>query len=312
MTMRDVVLLADGVTEDADLSQAEIARRDMSQDPGVLARSITVRLDSAAAARPASTKGEVGGAPTGGGIPDLPLEPYDNVLIRRRPGWELPRLVYVTGQVQHPGRYALRSKTERLSDLIERAGGVTEQAYPGGVQFYRTYSPGRRPANGRPAPISETASRTPDTLPRGFSERVGIDLPKVLKNEKFADNVILAAGDSINIPEYNPVVMVEGGVNSPGAVAYTPGKSLDWYVNSAGGYSQGGDNKRAYVTQPNGKREAVKRRAILADDVPRPKSGAVVFVPARVGQEPPSNIAGVLSVAAQVLSALVTIIVVTR
>jgi hypothetical protein len=106
--------------------------------------------------------------------------------------------------------------------------------------------------------------------------------------------------------------MVEGGVNSPGAVAYTPGKSLDWYVNAAGGYTQTGDNRRAYVTQPNGKREGVKRRAIFADDVPRPKSGAVVFVPARVGQEQPSNIAGVLSVAAQVLSALVTIIVVTR
>jgi protein involved in polysaccharide export with SLBB domain len=312
MTMRDVVLLANGVTEDADLSEAEIARRDVSQGPGVLARSITVPLDSAPVARPAGAAKQAGGAPTGGGIPDLPLEPYDNVLIRRQAGWELQRLVHITGQVQHPGRYALRSKTERVSDLIERAGGLTEQAYAGGVQFYRTYAPGRRPANDRPAPISESPARTPDTLPRGYIERIGIDLPRVLKNEKVADNVILAGGDSINIPEYNPVVMVEGGVNSPGAVAYTPGKSLDWYVNAAGGYTQTGDNRRAYVTQPNGKREGVKRRAILADDVPKPKSGAVVFVPARVGQEQPSNIAGVLSVAAQVLSALVTIIVVTR
>jgi polysaccharide export outer membrane protein len=312
MTMRDVVLLADGVTEDADLSEGEIARRDAGEDPGALARSISVPLDSARASRPGSANGEVGGAPIGGGIPDLPLEPYDNVLIRRQAGWELQRLVHVTGQVKHPGRYALRSKTERLSDLIERAGGITEQAYAGGVQFYRSYSPGRRPTNDQPAPISENPSRARDTLPRGYTERIGIDLPRVLKNRKFADNVILAGGDSINIPEYNPVVMVEGGVNSPGAVAYTPGKSLDWYVNAAGGYTQTGDSKRAYVTQPNGKREGVKRRVVLSDDVPKPKSGAVVFVPIRAAQDQPSNLAGVLSTAAQVISALVTIIVVTR
>jgi polysaccharide biosynthesis/export protein len=312
MTMRDVVLLADGVTEDADLSQAEIARRDPSEDPGVLARSISVPLDSARASRPGSSDEEVGGAPTGGGIPDLPLEPYDNVLIRRQTGWEVQRLVHVTGQVKHPGRYAMRSKTERLRDLIERAGGLTEQAYPGGVQFYRTYSPGHRPSNGQPAPISDKPPRTRDTLPRGYIERIGIDLPRVLKNKKSADNVILTAGDSINIPEYNPVVIVEGGVNSPGPVAYTAGKSLDWYVNAAGGYTGTGDSKRAYVTQANGKREGVKRRVVLADDVPKPKSGAVVFVPTKVVQDQPSNIASVIGTVAQLVGALVTIIVVAR
>lgn len=313
MTMRDVVLLADGVTEDADLKEAEIARREESDDPGALAKTISVPLDSARLAAGGSSGTHVMSAERpAGGIPDLALMPYDNVLIRRVPGWESQRLVYLTGQVKHPGRYALRSKTERVSDLIERAGGLTEQAYPGGVQFYRSYGPGHKPINGRPAPIDESAVSARDTLPQGFTERVGIDLPRVLKNAKAGDNVILAAGDSINIPEFNPIVIVEGAVNSPGAVVFAPGKTLDWYVSAAGGYTQLGDEKRAYVTQPDGKRESVKRRAILADAVPKPKSGAVVFVPARRVQEQPSNIAGVLSVAAQVLSALVTIIVVTR
>ncbi|HEU5303241.1 MAG TPA: SLBB domain-containing protein, partial [Gemmatimonadales bacterium] len=148
--------------------------------------------------------------------------------------------------------------------------------------------------------------------PQGFAERVGIDLPRVLKNPKFSDNVILTAGDSINIPEYNPIVRVEGAVNSPGAVAYAAGKSLDWYVNAAGGYTQVGDHKRAYVTQPNGKREGVKRRAIFADAVPEPRSGAVVFVPNKSTQEQPSNVTGVITTVAQVLTALATIIVVAR
>jgi polysaccharide biosynthesis/export protein len=313
MTMRDVVLLAGGVTEDADFSEAEIARREESNDPGALAKSIPVPLDSAQLV-PGGSSGGADASPerSAAGVPDIALMPYDNVLIRRRAGWESQRLVYLTGQVKHPGRYALRTKTERISDLIERAGGLTGQAYPGGVQFYRSYGPGHKPANGSPAPIDETQPSSRDTLPQGFTERVGIDLPRVLKNARASDNVILAGGDSINIPEFNSIVIVEGAVNSPGAVVHTPGKTLDWYVSAAGGYTQLGDNKRAYVTQPDGKREAVKRRTILADAVPKPKSGAVVFVPARRIQEQPSNIAGVLSVAAQVLSALVTIIVVTR
>jgi protein involved in polysaccharide export with SLBB domain len=313
MTLRDVVLLADGFTEDADLGEAEIARREEDQDPGTLAKSITLPLDSTRLSRGASTGQALPAASVkAGGVPDFVLLPYDNVLIRREAGWETQRLVYLTGQVQHPGRYALRSKTERVRDLIERAGGLTEQAYPGGIQFYRAYGPRRQPAAALPAPVIDRAGATHDTLPRGFIERVGIDLPKVLKNRKATDNVILAGGDSINIPEFNPIVLVDGAVNSPGAVAYAPGKSLDWYVNAAGGYTQLGDSKHAYVTQPNGKREGVKRRVVLADDVPKPKSGAVVFVPAKVVQEQPSNVAGVIGTIAQLVGALVTIIVVAR
>jgi protein involved in polysaccharide export with SLBB domain len=313
MTMRDLVLLANGVTEDADLGQAEIARRADSQDPGALAKTIQVQLDSSALVT-GGTDGIIirpvaGGA---GGIPDIPLQPYDNVLIKRQAGWDMQRLVYLTGQVKHPGRYSLRNKTERLSDLVKRAGGLTGQAYAGGVQFYRSYSPSRRPGNDRIPEIEEARRRGSDSLPRGFTERVGVDLPRVLKNGEHRDNLILAAGDSIHIPEFNPIVMVEGAVNSPGAVPYSKGKSLDWYVNAAGGYTQLSDNKHAYVTQPNGKREGVKRRVVLADDVPKPKSGAVVFVPAKVVQEQPSNVTGVISTVAQVLTALVTVILVAQ
>lgn len=312
MTMRDLVLLANGVTEDADIRQAEIARRAANGDPGALATTIQVPLDSAALAR-----GGTDGVPMSpnllgtGGVPDVALQPYDNVLIMRQAGWDLQRLVYLTGQVNHPGRYALRTKTERLSDLVERAGGLTQQAYAGGIQFYRTYAAGRRPGIDLTPKTPQERGKT-DTLPRGFQERVGIDLPRALKDRKFRDNIILAGGDSIHIPEYNPVVMVEGAVNSPGVVPYSQGKSLDWYVNAAGGYTQLSDDDHAYVTQPNGKREGVKRRAVFADAVPKPKSGAVVFVPAKVVQEQPTNVAGVISTVAQVLTALVTVIVVAR
>jgi protein involved in polysaccharide export with SLBB domain len=302
MTLRDVVLLADGLTLDAQLD-AEIARLPGSRPPGALATTVEVPLDSSFVQ---------GHSPQGPGGPgDTPLEPYDNVLIPRQGEFSYQRMVVVAGQVKAPGRYSLKSKTDRLADIIARAGGLTPEAYPGGIRFYRSYA-GSRPTGTDRLPVLDTAARVRDSLPRGVPERVGIDLPRVLRDPKFRDNIILAGGDSIFIPEYDPIVLVQGGVNSPGAVAYTPGKNLDWYVDQAGGYTQSGDNRRSYVTQPNGDREGVKRKAILADRVPHPQAGAVVFVPTRTAQEQGSNIVGIVGTAAQLLGALVTLIVVAR
>jgi polysaccharide biosynthesis/export protein len=314
MTMRDLVLLAEGVTEDADLREGEIARRTQNADPGSLAQTIRVRLDSTALASGGTdgiplTPPHPGGA---AGIPDVALQPYDNVLIMRRPGWETQRLVYLTGQVKHPGRYALRTKTDRLRDLVTRAGGLTGEAYAGGIQFYRSYQQGFQPSDNQPPRLDQPPEPSRDTLPRGYNERVGIDLPKVLKEADARDNVILAGGDSIHIPEYNPIIMVQGAVNSPGAVPYTPGRSLDWYVDAAGGYTQLSDSKHSYVTQANGKRQGVNRRAILPDKVPHPEPGSVVFVPAKRVQDQPSNTVGVIATIAQLMAALVTVVVVAK
>ena len=71
--------------------------------------------------------------------------------------------------------------------------------------------------------------------------------------------------------------------------ALPPGKNLDWYVNAAGGYTQRSDDKHPYVTQPNGARRGVKRRTVLADDVPKPQPGAVVYVPTKLIQEQGGN-----------------------
>ena len=299
ITLRDAILLADGLAEDAVLDSVEIARLPEPRPTGALARTIRVSLDSSylpahAAAVSATAAGEI------------VLEPYDNVLIQRRPGWDLQRLVAITGQVEHPGRYSLTSKTERLSELIARAGGLTSEAYPGGIEFYR------RAATARvsPAPIDPKTPIQP--LPPGFAARVGIDLPRVLKEPDFRDNIILATGDSIFLPEFNPLVQVQGGVNAVGPVAYTPGENLDWYVQAAGGYAATGDRDRAFVTQPDGKREAVHRRFFFKDDVPTPGPGSVITVPERRGGQAPSNTTAVLGVLASVLASLTTVIVVLK
>ncbi len=118
MTLRDLVLLAGGPTEGADLTQAEIARVPENRAGGVTAVTMRVPLDSSG--------------------PSTVLEPYDNVLIFRQVNWTLPRTVVVTGEVRYPGRYTLLTKTERLDAVLERAGGPTKEADPNGIALIRT------------------------------------------------------------------------------------------------------------------------------------------------------------------------------
>ena len=288
MTVRDAILLADGLTEDAYLLEAEVARVPADRSAGAIASTIRVPLDSTylfARGTPGEYAGPPGVPAPATGAPEVTLQPYDNLLILRQPDWELPRTVKITGQVKYPGPYALRSKTDRLMDVIDRAGGLTREAYPDGVEFHRR---------------QDTAGR------------VGIDLKRVLEDRDHRDNIILAAGDSIDIPEFNPVVMVRGAVNSPGAVAFRPGRNLDYYVRAAGGYSKAGDKNRAWVVQPNGRKESVIRRTILADTSPEPRPGAEVFVPERDPSLGGTPLVAILGAAAQVLASLVTIIVVAR
>jgi protein involved in polysaccharide export with SLBB domain len=311
MTMRDLILLADGLADDAQL-EAEIARLPDQRPPGALAETVRVPLDSTFLFGRLAAGRTDGGSDGGTAAGDTPLQVYDNVLVLRQGEWGLQRTVVLSGQVKSPGRYSLRSKTERLAELIQRAGGLTKEAYPGGIEFYRAYAGTRPTGTDHLQPVFASSTPPRDSTARGLPERVGIDLPRVLRDSRFRDNIILAGGDSIYIPEFNPIIVVQGAVNSPGAVAYSPGKNLDWYVNAAGGYTQAGDDHHPYVTQPNGEREGVKRRSVFADRVPKPRAGAVVFVPTRTAQEPGSNITNVLATAAQLLGALVTLVVVAR
>jgi protein involved in polysaccharide export with SLBB domain len=141
--------------------------------------------------------------------------------------------------------------------------------------------------------------------------RIGVDLPQVMRDPKFRDDLILQDGDSIYIPSYSGVVNVTGAVNSPVAVAYMPGQDLDAYVRAAGGPNQKAAMNRAYVRQPNGKVESVRRRRFWPDGVPVPKPGSVVYVPEAVASDK-SNVLQNLGVIAQLTGSLVAIIAILK
>ncbi|HJQ10203.1 MAG TPA: SLBB domain-containing protein, partial [Gemmatimonadaceae bacterium] len=279
---------AGGLDQSAYLNEAEIARLPTNRAGGVTAQTFRVPLDSSYIFERGPDGKYLGppGLPAASGPnSEVVVEPYDNVLILRQPNWELQRTAVIAGEVRYPGRYSLKTKTEKITDLIERAGGLTSDAYANGVIFYRT---------------------------RNGVGRIGIELPDVLKNHKSLDNLPLQDGDSLYIPRYNAVVAVQGAVNSPVSVTWSPGKTIEYYIRAAGGPSLHADVNRAYVTQPNGKVEARSSHFLLPDGLPKPNAGSTVFVPERDPNEKGPDFFSSVGTIAQVLAGLATLLIAAK
>ncbi|MGE0554279.1 MAG: SLBB domain-containing protein [Gemmatimonadales bacterium] len=318
ITLRDAILEAQGLTEEAWLAEVEIARLPSGRLDGQIASTLRAPLDSTYLFD-RGPNGEYAGPPglpaRASGAPETELLPYDNVLVFRQPDWELQRVVTITGQVRFPGKYALRSKTERITDLIARSGGLAPEAYPPGAALFRRFEQRRQQLKviDRLEAVRDSVAPTPTDstidLDAWLAQRVGLDLTQALSRPDARQNVILQAGDSLHIPEYDPTIRVLGAVNSPTSLLHRPGWDVDDYVAAAGGYSRQADKGRSYVVQPNGRLESVKRRFLLPDSKPEPRPGGVVYVPDRDPNDR-KDWAGLLGSIAQVLASTVAIIVV--
>lgn len=284
MTVRDLVLLAGGPTEGAELKEVEIARLPENRAGGVTAVTMRVPIDSTylpermadtSLPRPIDPPGET------------VLQPYDNVLILREADWTLPRTVVVSGEVKSPGRYTLTSKSERLRDVIERAGGLTKAADPDGLNLVRK------------------ADRV---------GRVGVNIQNALAHPKSRDNVVMADRDSIYVPPYTGVVRVGGAVNAPVSVSYVAGKDIYYYVTAAGGPGARADLGRAYVKQPDGTVQGVRHHGfLLPASIPDPRPGAEVVVPDKEYRlEQPDQTLQYVATAVQLITGLATVIYLTR
>src|SRR3989440_930120 len=260
MTLRELVLLARGPRVGAYLKEAEIARLPEDRAKGQLATTIREPMDSTYLFERDSLGrfvGPPGPATLGSGAPEVQLQPYDNVLILRQPEWDFQRTVVVIGEVRYPGTYSLRTKTERLADIINRSGGLTSQAYADGIRFVRG---------------------------TGGIGRINVNLTRALRDTNSRYNIILQSADSIHVPEYQPSVKVLGAVNSPGSVLWEQGRDLDYYLSSAGGFTYRADKGRVNVRYANGE-VRTKRKTLFFSSVPKPGPGSEVFVPVRDSTE---------------------------
>jgi len=288
MTLRELVVTARGPKVGAYLKEAEIARLPEDRSTGRLAETLRVPLDSTyLLGRDSAGRyiGPPGTAFPAKGTPEIPLRPYDNVLLLRQPEFELQRTVTLVGQVRFPGTYALTARDERLADVIDRAGGLTPVAYPDGVRFIRI---------------------------AGLVGRLNVDVPRALRERNSRFNVMLQTGDSITIPEFSPSVKVMGAVNSPGSVLWVRGADLNYYLSAAGGLSFKGDGGRVSVRFANGEVSTRHRTLLIFGSDPSPGPGSEVMVPLKDSSQRSTDPIAILGIVAQIIGATVTLVVVAR
>ncbi len=289
MTLRDLVLQAHGLIAGASLDSAEIARLPTDRSAGQLATTLRVPLDSTYLFDRDSLGRYIGPPGTAfrrSGAPEVPLAPWDNVLIFRQPDFAYQRTVSIGGEVRFPGTYSLRTKTDRLTDLLARAGGMTDRAYPAGVRFTRDVD--------------------------GVGQ-LDVDLPRALRKPGSEQDIGLRPGDRIIIPEYQPSVRIDGAVNSPGSVLWEPGKGLDYYIGAAGGVAQNGNRGRASVRHANGKTETRQGGFLFfAGHSPTPTPGSVVSVPVKPDRPPRDNMSIIAAIATMLASTATIIIALVR
>lgn len=267
MTVRDLILVGGNVMESAYLEKAELVRYNIVQGKRVETSLINFDISLALKNDPAH---------------NLKLKPFDVVNVKEIPEWKEKRTVAITGEVTFPGTYQIR-KEERLSSLIERAGGFTENAYLRGALFTRESV--RRVQQQR---LGEMISRLETEIARYSSKeaqatlsqedvaaqaqfissqkalvaklqesrasgRVVISLlpTSVLKDVSL--DMVLESGDNLYIPPSPGTVNVLGEVYNPSALVYEKERTeLAYYLRKTGGPTENAEDGQMYVVRMDG------------------------------------------------------------
>ena len=245
MTIEDLILQAGGPTDATSTARVDISRRvndpNATQSDRTIAHSFSFPIKDGY--RVETTAG-------------FTLMPYDEVYVRKSPGYQPQRNIEVMGEVLFEGKYALPVKNLRLSEAIKAAGGVTQEAYVRGARVERLLNPDEK---FRVENIMRMARQQmgqgldTTTVTRTDSiYYVGINLDKALENPGSDYDIILREGDRLVVPEYNGTVKINGNVMYPNTVAYSDGKNYKWYVNQAGGYGNRAKRSRTFILYQNG------------------------------------------------------------
>jgi protein involved in polysaccharide export with SLBB domain len=264
MTIMDLIFRAGGLKESAYKQEAEVARVDSS----------TITLKKSAEVYRVAISGNYG---VHSPDPTFKLQRMDQVFVRQIPDWQVQRNVVVTGEVMYPGVYSLKEQNERLSSVLQRAGGLKLSAYPRAAVFVRR---------------------------KGNAGRLAVDVEDVAKRHTRYD-LALEDGDSLHIPKQPQTVKVVGEVGFPASVLYEKGKGLSYYVDQAGGYTDTSDKNRVKIVQPNGKVNPKKR--MWWD--PSPEAGALIVVPHKPPEEKKDTLKDVATIMTIVTGAITTLFI---
>ena len=245
-TIEDLILRAGGLTDAASTTKIDVSRR--IRDPKSLKAGQEISKTYSFSLKDGFViDGDKG----------FVLEPYDVVQVRRSPGYMEPRNVRVEGEVAFSGNFTLAKKNERLSDLIQAAGGVTQEAYIRGARLERRMNADER---ARLQKVLETVRQTADQkdsvaidkISQSDIYSVGIDLEKALANPGGDYDLVVREGDRLVIPEYTGTVKISGNVLFPNTVAYMGGKNWKYYINQAGGFGNRSRKSHSFIVYQNG------------------------------------------------------------
>ena len=283
MTLEDLIIQAGGLREAASTVRIDVSRR--IKNPRSTADNDTIGQMYSFSLKDGFVID---------GQPGFILQPYDQVYVRRSPGYQAQQNVAIEGEILFGGNYAMTSREERLSDLVNKAGGPTSYAYLRGAKLTRVANASEKKRMSDvvrlmqrqlgEAMIDSLGIRVEDTF------TVGIDLEKALSNPKGNADLVLREGDVVFIPNNNNTVTINGAVMVPNTVSYMQGKDVDYYLNQAGGYSDNAKKSKKFIVYMNGQVTKVK-----GSGKKQVEPGCEIIVPSKAKKK--GNIANILGYA---------------
>ena len=283
MTLEDLIIQAGGLKEAASTVRIDVSRRiknpRSTADNDTIGQMYTFSLKDGFVID---------------GQPGYILQPYDEVYVRRSPGYQAQQNVVIDGEILFGGNYAMTNREERLSDLVNKAGGPTSLAYLRGAKLTRVASAGEKKRMGDVIRLMsrQLGEAMIDSLGIGVEDTftVGIDLEKALTNPKGSADLVLREGDVVFIPKNTNTVTINGAVMVPNTVSYMKGKNVDYYLNQAGGCSDNARKSKKFIVYMNGQVTKVK-----GSGKKQIEPGCEIIVPSKAKKK--GNIANILGYA---------------
>ena len=311
MTVEDLILKAGGLRESAATGYVEIVRRKKNigfDNPSLINSQIAEIIKFSI-----SNKLQLDNTAS-----KFELAPFDEVFIRTSPNYELQQFVTVQGQIVFPGVFGLERKDERLSDIVKRAGGLNNQAFPEGAKLIRKNHLTEAEKIRKIDQLNEISDNFTGAVIQNKekynkeTEKIGIDLVSALKNPGGEEDLFLLEGDIIDIPKEPQTVKVTGEVLYPNSVKYLSTNTFKDFINGSGGYTTSSARNKSYVIYSNGSVKRVKSFGFIKL-YPKIDKGAEIIVPKEIkSTSSGQQIASIVGIFTGTLTSLIGIVVLIR
>lgn len=282
MRLEDLILLAKGFKDAASNSRVEVSRRIRGggYDPKDSVKAIVLQFDvNSDLANNKDAK-------------DFVLQPFDEVIVRRSAAYSVQSSVQVTGEVVYPGNYTINNRSERISDVMKRTGGLRPEAYAEGAVMLRKIFVNESDSILMSNKLtlfynklqdSSDIARMKSTVQQ-HEQLLGINLDMILKHPGSKYDLLLVEGDEIKVPLKLQTVQLFGEVYFPKKIRFDKNFKFRDFVRGSGGFTSQALKRRSYIVYANGDVKNT-RKVLFFNAYPKVKPGAEIYVPTRKGRK---------------------------